>query len=49
MNTERMRLKRQDINKEISGSLEFDPKSIDWEDYITNIHIPGLISYVLQN
>ncbi|KAG2328021.1 hypothetical protein Bca52824_010749 [Brassica carinata] len=49
MNTERMRLKRQDINKEIYGSLEFDPKSIDWEDYITNIHIPGLITYVLRN
>lgn len=49
MNTERMRLKRQDINNQIYGSLEFDPKSIDWEDYITNIHIPGLITYVLQN
>uniref|UniRef100_A0A1J3FBS2 Fatty acyl-CoA reductase n=1 Tax=Noccaea caerulescens TaxID=107243 RepID=A0A1J3FBS2_NOCCA len=47
-NTERLRLKRTEINKEIFGLFEFDPKSIDWDDYMTNIHIPGLITYVLK-
>lgn len=30
------------------GLFEFDPSSIDWNDYITTIHIPGLITYVLK-
>ncbi|VVB16822.1 unnamed protein product [Arabis nemorensis] len=42
MNTERLRLKRKD------SLFEFDPKSIDWDIYITNIHIPGIITYVLK-
>ncbi|GJX20534.1 fatty acyl-CoA reductase 3 [Tanacetum coccineum] len=25
-----------------------DVKSIDWEDYFTNIHIPGLVKYALK-
>lgn len=47
-NSERLRLKKKEINKEIPGWFEFDPKSIDWDDYIMNIHIPGLITYVLK-
>ncbi|KAE8691709.1 Multidrug resistance protein ABC transporter family [Hibiscus syriacus] len=27
----------------------FDSKSIDWEDYIMNIHIPGLFKYVIRS
>ncbi|KFK33883.1 hypothetical protein AALP_AA5G072700, partial [Arabis alpina] len=34
-----------DINKDMHGLFEFDPKSIDWDDYIMNIHIPGIITY----
>jgi fatty acyl-CoA reductase len=26
----------------------FDPKAIDWEDYFTNIHIPGVVKYVFR-
>lgn len=26
----------------------FDPKSIDWEDYFTNTHIPGVVKYVFK-
>jgi hypothetical protein len=26
----------------------FDPKSIHWEDYLLNTHIPGLIKYALK-
>ncbi|KAI3839457.1 hypothetical protein MKX03_017718 [Papaver bracteatum] len=28
--------------------FDFDPKKIDWEDYMINIHIPGLVNYVVQ-
>ncbi|CAH2065468.1 unnamed protein product, partial [Thlaspi arvense] len=48
INTERLRLKGREINEEKYGLFEFDPKSIGWDDYITNIHIPGLITYVLK-
>ncbi|KAL1221705.1 Fatty acyl-CoA reductase 1 [Cardamine amara subsp. amara] len=48
LNTERLRMKRNENIKELDGSFEFDPKSIDWDDYITNTHIPGLITYVLK-
>jgi fatty acyl-CoA reductase len=26
----------------------FDVKGIDWKDYITNVHIPGLRRYVMK-
>jgi fatty acyl-CoA reductase len=26
----------------------FDPKWIDWEDYLMNTHIPGLKKYALK-
>ncbi|XP_010514783.1 PREDICTED: probable fatty acyl-CoA reductase 4 isoform X1 [Camelina sativa] len=47
-NTEILRLKIKEVNKEINGLFQFDPKTIDWEDYMTTIHIPGLITYVLK-
>lgn len=47
-NTEILRLKRKEINKELYDLFDFDPKSIDWDDYMTTIHIPGLITYVLK-
>lgn len=28
--------------------FNFDPQSIDWEDYLTNIHIPGVLRYVVK-
>ncbi|KAJ7947967.1 Fatty acyl-CoA reductase [Quillaja saponaria] len=28
--------------------FNFDPKSIDWPDYMMNEHIPGLIKYALK-
>ncbi|KAI3938400.1 hypothetical protein MKW98_015299 [Papaver atlanticum] len=28
--------------------FDFDPRQIDWEDYMMNIHIPGLVNYVVQ-
>ncbi|KAH9723822.1 putative fatty acyl-CoA reductase 4 [Citrus sinensis] len=29
-------------------SFNFDPKSIDWEDYFLNVHIPGLLRYAVK-
>ena len=26
----------------------FDPKAFDWEDYLINIHIPGLVKYAFN-
>ncbi|KAI3942862.1 hypothetical protein MKW92_012844 [Papaver armeniacum] len=31
-----------------AGIFDFDPKHIDWKDYMMNIHIPGLIKYVVK-
>ncbi|KAI3963884.1 hypothetical protein MKW92_036898 [Papaver armeniacum] len=28
--------------------FDFDPKHIDWKDYMMNIHIPGLVKYVVK-
>lgn len=41
-------MRRKENIKELGGSFEFDPKSIDWDDYMSNTHIPGLITYVLK-
>lgn len=30
-----------------AGDYNFDPKSIDWEDYYMNTHIPGLAKHVI--
>ncbi|CAI9105580.1 OLC1v1004528C1 [Oldenlandia corymbosa var. corymbosa] len=45
MNTERL---RQPIREEkgAENMLYFDPKSINWEDYFMNIHLPGVVKYV---
>jgi fatty acyl-CoA reductase len=26
----------------------FDPKCVDWEDYMINVHIPGVVKYVFK-
>ncbi|KAI3842124.1 hypothetical protein MKW92_044629 [Papaver armeniacum] len=31
-----------------AGIFDFDPKHIDWKDYMMNIHITGLIKYVVK-
>ncbi|KAI3897482.1 hypothetical protein MKW92_032830, partial [Papaver armeniacum] len=28
--------------------FDFDPKRIDWKDYIKNVHIPGVMKYVVK-
>ncbi|KAF3776469.1 Fatty acyl-CoA reductase 3 [Nymphaea thermarum] len=39
---------RSKINDSEAKLFHFDPKSINWEDYIMKIHIPGIIKYVLR-
>ncbi|KAM6595276.1 hypothetical protein CsatA_005800 [Cannabis sativa] len=48
-NCERLReeLIKGSGNLEMMEAFNFDPNSIDWEDYIINTHIPGLIKYVI--
>ncbi|KAL1557638.1 alcohol-forming fatty acyl-CoA reductase [Salvia divinorum] len=46
MNAERLR----NAAKEMSGDIEneisnFDPRSINWDDYLMHTHIPGLVKY----
>ncbi|XP_044482053.1 probable fatty acyl-CoA reductase 4 [Mangifera indica] len=35
-------------NAQEANAFNFDPKGIDWEDYIVNTHIAGLVKYVLK-
>ncbi|KAL6838428.1 hypothetical protein ACP4OV_031673 [Aristida adscensionis] len=30
-------------------TFNLDPKTIDWDDYFSNVHIPGVMKYVLNN
>ncbi|XP_027347465.1 fatty acyl-CoA reductase 3-like [Abrus precatorius] len=47
MNTERLQIaaKRGGVEMDL---FYFDPKMIDWEDYFMNIHIPGVVKYVVK-
>jgi long-chain acyl-CoA synthetase len=38
---------RDKLHPEDVEEFPFDPKRIDWEDYIVNRHVPGLRSFVL--
>ncbi|XP_051207873.1 fatty acyl-CoA reductase 1 [Lolium perenne] len=47
-NTERLRMamkKEQDSNAS-DCYFDFDPKSIDWDDYFYSVHIPGVLKYM---
>ncbi|OVA07725.1 Male sterility [Macleaya cordata] len=45
--TERLRMTMR-ANEAEAETFHFDPKCINWEDYFMNIHIPGLVKYVLK-
>lgn len=45
-NSERL---RKAMRNSADGNLfDFDPKHIDWNEYLINIHIPGVIKYLLK-
>lgn len=46
-NTEKLRMAARDNGAE-TDIFYFDPKRIDWEDYLMNIHIPGIVKYVFK-
>ncbi|CDY65772.1 BnaCnng48640D [Brassica napus] len=45
-NLETLRIKNE--AKEMNDLPRFSSKCIDWEDYFTNTHIPGLVTHVLN-
>ncbi|PSS03141.1 Alcohol-forming fatty acyl-CoA reductase [Actinidia chinensis var. chinensis] len=47
MNTEKLRMAMKESKVE-ANVFYFDPKIINWEDYFINIHIPGVVKYVLK-
>ncbi|KAI3968131.1 hypothetical protein MKW92_000314 [Papaver armeniacum] len=47
LNTERLRMAIR-ANKTDAELFYFDPKSLDWDDYFVNIHIPGLVKFVIR-
>lgn len=36
------------MSEEEKREFGFDVESIDWTDYITNVHIPGLKRHVMK-
>uniref|UniRef100_A0A0D9VPY8 Fatty acyl-CoA reductase C-terminal domain-containing protein n=1 Tax=Leersia perrieri TaxID=77586 RepID=A0A0D9VPY8_9ORYZ len=36
------------MSEEEKARFHFDVRSIDWTDYITNVHIPGLRKHVMK-
>nr|GEU91783.1 fatty acyl-CoA reductase 3 [Tanacetum cinerariifolium] len=38
----------RECNKAEKEMFYFDVKSVNWEDYFMNIHIPGLVKYALR-
>jgi fatty acyl-CoA reductase len=47
MNLERLRLTMAAMRPE-DNMFNFDPKTIDWNEYFYKIHIPGVLKYVLK-
>lgn len=37
------------MSEEERQQFDFDVESIDWKDYISNVHIPGLRRHVLKD
>lgn len=44
-NTKRL---MESMSEEEKSTFGFDVGSIDWRDYITNVHIPGLRRHVMK-
>ena len=44
-NTEMLRMKMNDKDKEL---FHFDPICIDWDQFMMETHIPGIIKYALN-
>ncbi|KAK1558754.1 hypothetical protein Q3G72_006187 [Acer saccharum] len=48
-NSERLQMTiRETKSEEVLDAFNFDPTCIDWEDYMMNTHIPGLVTHVVR-
>lgn len=47
LNTEKLRVSAKQLYTD-AELFNFDPKTIDWEDYFMNTHIPGIVKYVFK-
>lgn len=47
-NTEKLRAAARESGSVETDLFYFDPKCIDWEDYVMNTHIPGIVKYVFK-
>uniref|UniRef100_A0ACD5VZJ7 Uncharacterized protein n=1 Tax=Avena sativa TaxID=4498 RepID=A0ACD5VZJ7_AVESA len=45
MNLERLRMSTEQ-NNDGEYYFDFDPKTIDWDDYFYKVHIPGVLKYL---
>jgi fatty acyl-CoA reductase len=45
MNLERLRMATEQ-NNDGEHYFDFDPKTIDWDDYFYRVHIPGVLKYL---
>ncbi|XP_060217187.1 fatty acyl-CoA reductase 3-like [Lycium barbarum] len=45
-NAEMLRMATREINAD--DTFNFDPRTIQWENYLKEIHIPGLVKYIFQ-
>lgn len=47
MNTEKLQMAVRENTTE-ADIFYFDPKCINWEDYLMNVHLPGVVKYVFK-
>ncbi|CAN6438789.1 unnamed protein product [Victoria cruziana] len=49
-NTDRLRTAMEGAGGQVkeAGLFNFDPKSIDWEEYLTNAYFPGLVTHAMR-
>ncbi|VAI94178.1 unnamed protein product [Triticum turgidum subsp. durum] len=48
VNLNRLRLAMADDPAGAGGLFNFDPKTVDWDDYFYRVHIPGVMKYILK-
>ncbi|KAJ7981148.1 Fatty acyl-CoA reductase [Quillaja saponaria] len=48
LNTEKLRMAARESDVE-TDLFYFDPKTIEWDDYIMNTHLSGIVKYVLKS
>ncbi|EYU36075.1 hypothetical protein ABFS82_14G233800 [Erythranthe guttata] len=47
-NAENLRIAMRSESGANAEMFDFDPKSIQWEEYFINTHFPGIVKYVLK-